>query len=188
MGEVTISRNTFNVMRTVIGTLALTTFALAFLLADELNATAGHIAKIVVDGKRLELQTVLRDENTRSIGFVNSLSEFAAYSSDGTAIDLCHGFGEGNAERKTCTIDAPIAMLIGDMSKAPAERAARNESESDNTHSVALAVTASGRTAWGSHCGYCRNSVGHLVSCHLSNYTRTCHDGTHVACYQSSCQ
>lgn len=182
MGEITISRNVFNVMRIAIGILGLTTLASMFLLEEEVDATAGHIASIVVDGKRLELQTVLQDEDTTGIAFVNRLGELTAYSSDGTPIDLCHGFGNGDAERKTCQIDAPIATLIGDMSKAPAGTQAGNESDADNTHLVGLAVAPGGTAAGGSHCGLCDNGWGTLVSCHLSNEKRKCHDGTHKSC------
>lgn len=182
MAEVTISRNIFNVMRGAIGILGLTTLASLFLLQGEVDAIPGHVASVVVDGKRLELQTILQDENTRGIAFVNSSGELTGYSVDGTPIDLCHGFGKGDSERKTCTIDAPIASLIGDMSKAPAETQAGNESDADNSHPVGLAVAVGGTAAEGSHCGYCDNGWGTLVDCHLANDKRRCHDGSHSWC------
>lgn len=180
MCTVNLSRRAFNLMRGGIGALGIAFLASVLLLLDELYSSSDHIANVVVDGRRLELQTVLLDKDTRGIAFVNSVGELTAYSVDGTPIDVCHGFGKGDSERKTCKIDGSIASLIGDMSETPTEPLVHNESNKSD-QPLNQAVEHKNRS-WGSHCGRCDNGWGTLVDCHRDNRTYTCHGGSHVPC------
>lgn len=183
------SRTMFNIMCIGTGLLLLATIILSYLLKQEVATVGADPVAAVVDAKSLEMPSELRSslaaKGIVSVAFFTKKQEILSYGIDGgKPIDLCHGYGEGGAEKKTCKIDIPIAALMEDMVFTDIQTSDSGV-PSDSQRSIVDVIISTAEAT--QHCGRCPNSSGSLSPCHKSGtnddkYADSCHSGIHWWC------
>jgi hypothetical protein len=90
MTDVSISKNTLNVMR---GAIAVLVIAVLLLVYNQLAPDPNNLVEVIIDERPLEIpkdfQSALQKRDIASIALVNKTGQLKAVSTDGKPLDLC---------------------------------------------------------------------------------------------------